>query len=141
MASYATSADVQAVWRPLTDSEIEIVDAQLAFASTIIRSQVPTVDARIAAGTLDEALVAGVAVAMVRRFMVNPDGIRQEAIEDYSYTRDSALSAGSVYLSDAELALLRGRRRGAFSVAPQTEPATCATYERVAALRARRLCP
>jgi hypothetical protein len=66
---------------------------------------------------------------MALRVLRNPNGVRQWSVDDYSETRDSALSAGSLYVSDDEAALLSGtaaRRRGAFSVAPYQRPCACA---------------
>lgn len=140
-APFATSDDVAEAWRALTSDEDGTATFWLRVASSIIRTEVPTVDGRVAAGTLDPDLVMGVTVAMVLRRLQNPDGWRseQEAIEDYSTskTRDSALSAGGVYLTDEEKCLLEGRS-GAFSITPSTGPVTCETFEQIAINRRRR---
>lgn len=134
MADFATRADVEAAWRPLTTAELAIIDSRLGFISAIIRSQVRAVDSRIAAGTLDAELVKHIAVEAVLRNLRNPDGKAEEQIEDYRYKRDPALSAGSLYLTDAELDLL-GQKRGAFSITPGQEPADAGITERVAVLQ------
>lgn len=137
MAAFATTDDIEAKWRALTDPEKTSAAEDLDFASAIIRTQVPDIDSRIASQTAPSVLGAvakGITVAMVLRRLQNPEGWRsqQEAIEDYSVTntRDSSLSGGAVMLLDGELQLLRGRRK-AFSTKPGNEPTTCAIAEQV----------
>lgn len=144
MANFAEVPDLVAAWRALTVDETAAASTQLTFASAIIRTQVPTMDARLAAEVAPFVLadlVKGVTVAMVLRRMMNPDGVRsvQEALEDYSRTttRDAAVSSGGLCLTDEELWLLRGRRK-AFSVTPGNEPTTYAIQEQIAVNRARR---
>jgi hypothetical protein len=45
---YATTSDLEARWRPLTDAEAVIAGTLLADASAQIRSEFPTLDAAIA---------------------------------------------------------------------------------------------
>lgn len=124
MAAFATPDQVEAIFRPLTSAEAIVADARLAEASDHIRSEVPTVDARIAAGTLSASLVAGVAAAMVRRVLLNPTVARQKSrsIDDYQETDtlDSSISTGEIYLTPREFRLLTGSRRRsrAFTIVP-----------------------
>lgn len=91
----------------------------LTDAWAIIRARIPGLEARLTAATLDVALVVQVETAMVLRVLSNPDGKRQEAIDDYSWTRDNAVSTGLMYLSDAELDLLSlPTLTGAFTITP-----------------------
>lgn len=57
---------------------------------------------------------------MVLRVLRNPDGKREEAVDDYRYVIDSSRSTGEVYLSVSEAAeiaaALRPRRGSAFSI-------------------------
>lgn len=69
MAALADPNDVAAGWRPLTSDELTRVGALLDRASRMVRALVPTVDARIASGTLDPELVADVVCNMVRRVL------------------------------------------------------------------------
>lgn len=142
--SFATPSDVAAAWRPLTDLEEITVATQLAYASAIIRTNVPDIDDRLAAGKVDPTLVRGITVEMVLRQARNPTGVTStsESLEDYQYSEaySEEVATGSIFLADAELALLqrpRRRRRGAFSIAPGIDPPTCAAYAQVAAARAR----
>lgn len=132
---FAISTDVESAWRPLTGEELAVVDFYLTYISAVIRSKVPGVDDRIIAGTLDATLAKSIAVAAVLRYLRNPEGKRQEQIEDYSYTRDSALSAGMLYLTDEELILLGRRSRRAFSITPSQEPADLGALALVASLQ------
>lgn len=139
MADFAAPSDIEAGWRPLTDAEAAIAPAQLAYASAIIRDEFPDIDARIAAGTLSAELVKFVARDMVKRTLMNPNGLRQEQLEDYSYTRDTAISDGSMYLTDEERRRLsaRGRRSGSFSIAPTSPAPTAAAIEAARVNRVR----
>lgn len=128
--AYAVPADVAAIWRPLTPAEVIAVNARIDQASAIVRSEVPTVDDRIDAGTLDRAVVSGVVADMVRRVMLNPDGVRQRSrsIDDYqeSVTVDSSVSESALYLTAREYRLLansgsgRGNGQKAFMINPGT---------------------
>lgn len=134
MAALATIADVESIWQKTVPAEqIANVNRQIGFASAIVRRAILDIDARIAAGTLDADLVSFVVASMVVRYLMNPAGKIQESIEDYSYTRDRSMATGALSLSDAELALLRKGRRGAFSVRLGREPATYADLQAAAA--------
>ena len=146
-AAFASHVDVEAAWRALTATEQAVADVKLALASAIVRAEVPTVDDRIADGTLDPVLVKGIVVEMAVRALRNPEGIRQtsvaKSIDDFSTTttevRDQALSAGAVYLAEDERRLLAGTgRRRAFSIAPTSEAVTEAHLAAVAEHRANR---
>lgn len=122
MADLAGIPDVEHAWRTLTDAETLVAATRLTFASAIVRQEVSDVDSRILAGSLDAALVAGVVADMVIRVLRNPEGWSQQqySIDDYSETnrRDEALSDGSLYLTQAERALLMVRLGGAFTIVP-----------------------
>lgn len=107
MSNPVTPSDVAARWRPLTDAEIIQVGHLLDDAWALLKSRDTTIDARTTTGTLDAGLLRVVECAMVLRVMRNPEGKRQESIDDYSWTRDNAVSSGLLYVSDDELALLR----------------------------------
>ena len=120
MANPATTDDIVRRWRPLSEPETNVAQALLDDAWVILSSRIPTLDATTADGTTDPNLVRAVLSAMVLRVMRNPEGKRQESIDDYSWTRDQAVSTGTLYVSDDELALLRpaGSSSGAFSIRP-----------------------
>lgn len=106
MAGPATIDDLKdRSFRPLSSQE-EIVGAVLLEdAWNLIIKLRPHV-AEESTDTALRALVVQVQCAMVLRVIKNPNGLLSEQIDDYTYRRDSAVSDGSLYISDAELALL-----------------------------------
>lgn len=147
MAPFAVHADVTAVWRALTADEQTVATGRLAFASSIIRREFPTIDDRLADpdDPVDAELVKHVTVEMVLRAMRNPEGLRQvsvrKSIDDFATetteVRDQALSAGAVYLTEGERGLLApGRSRRAFSITPGYPETTYAHEAAVAEHRA-----
>ena len=106
MADLATQDDVESLWRALVGDEIVQVDGLLRYASTIVRSRVPSVDVRIDDGTLDPQIVADVVASMVIRALRNPTGVSQESIGPVSFSVSTLVAAGYLFLSDDEAALL-----------------------------------
>lgn len=111
MTSPVTPSDVEDRWRPLAESEVVQVSVLIADAWAILQTQVPTLAARITAGTVDQGVVRFVVTSMVLRVMRNPEGYRSttRTIDDFteSFVRDNTLAAGSLYATPEELALLR----------------------------------
>ena len=107
---YANPGDVAGGFRPLTDAEALIVPTLLDRAEAILLATVPSVPARLTAGTMSVEVLVAVEAAMVERVLRNPGGRRQESqsIDDYttSWTIDTAVSSGALYVSDGEVALL-----------------------------------
>lgn len=107
MSNPATAADVEDRW--LFDAAVpDALKLQTwldaAWRELLRRDR--TIDTRLTAATLDPDDVTDVVVAMTLRVLGNPEGKKQEAIDDYSWTRDAAVSAGALYVTDAELASL-----------------------------------
>jgi hypothetical protein len=107
MTNPATTADVEARWRPLsaqetTNAETFLDDAWLMLRRHFTRLGVD-LETEIAADDDLSADVVRVEVAAVLRVMKNPDGKRSESIDDYAWTRDQAVSAGLLYFTDDEL--------------------------------------
>lgn len=142
MTAFATTDDLEAVWRSLTDPEVEAATKWLTWASALVRQQFPTIDRRLAAGKADPDLLGFVVVSMVKRVMERPGGVRQrsETLGAYteSETYDTAVSTGALYLSDSEKAILDGPGGGSFTIATNGEFATCAQLELIARRRACR---
>ncbi|MGN6245117.1 MAG: Gp19/Gp15/Gp42 family protein [Motilibacteraceae bacterium] len=126
----AAVSDLVRRWRPLSDSEQIIAASLLDDAWQILLSRVALLQSRLdpadTATTvkLDPKLVVAVETAMVLRVLRNPDGKRQESIDDYSWTRDNAVSAGLLYATDDELAMLApaGASTNAFTITPTGTP-------------------
>ena len=118
----ATTADLaDRLGRDLTTSETRQATAWLDDATGIILDRFPQY------ATAPTPVATGVCCAMVLRVLQNPAGKRSETIDDYSYTIDSARSAGELYLTSAELDTLRPIRTSAFSITPTTEVDACWT--------------
>lgn len=115
MAVYVYPEDVAAGWRPLSDAESTVAEAQIGEALVLLGALVPDLASK------NEDLIALVVKKMVRRYLKNPDGyrIKNESIDDYTHggTVDSSLSTGELYASPDDLKLLgvRGAER-AFEV-------------------------
>lgn len=80
-------------------------------------ARIPSIPARVAAGTLRVGLVAGVVEDMILRVVSNPRGVRSMSIDDYSETLERAASSGGgLHLTQDEIDLLAGPSRagGAF---------------------------
>ena len=111
MAVSVTQQDIEAQWRPLTPAEAATVSGRSGSAWLRIVAKVPDIETRLTAGTLAEDVVKDVMVSMLLRVFKNPDGFRSYGgqIDDgqESVTVDSVLSSGELYVSDAELAMLR----------------------------------
>lgn len=124
MPNPASPADVAARWRPLSSDEELVAERLLGDAWAELLVRVPTLEARLEAETLSSAVVTRVLASMVLRVLRNPDGKRIEAIDDYQYTRDDAVSSGVLYATAEELALLAepGNTGAAFTISPFGEP-------------------
>lgn len=120
MASFATKSDLEARWRILTPSESSIAEVLLEDASIRIRALYATVDARIAAETLDAGIPKQIVCSMVQRAMAS-NGLNnvnsvQETAGPFSQSVQYANPSGDLYLTKAEKTLLRGSASGAFSI-------------------------
>lgn len=113
MTNPATPADIEARWRPLTAAETTVATTLLDDAWRMLGR-----DYKAASGTsLDDAMTADPTLSpevvrilanSVKRVLVNPDGMQQESIDDYSYTRSGKAAAGELYIDDEDLAALLG---------------------------------
>ena len=107
MPNPATTADVVARWRPLSTQETTNAETFLEDAWVMLKRRMTLedvdIEADIAADADLSADVVRVLATAVLRVMKNPDGKSREAIDDYSWSRDEALSAGLLYFTDDEL--------------------------------------
>lgn len=128
MSNPVTVEDVAYRFRPLsTEDEINQVEVLLDDAWAIVNAQLPMLESQLAAAVNPpEGVLRAVICNMVIRVLRNPNGVKQWAVDDYSETRDSSISAGALYLSTDEMALitqsLGNRRRGAFTITPGGGP-------------------
>ncbi len=127
MPNPVTVVHLESRWRPLSPAEEALATLLLADAWAVLNARVPNLDARTSA-VPPEPLLTGLLIqvetAMVRRVMSNPDGIRQESVGQWSYTRDQSLSSGALFVSAEELDLLLspGQAGDAYSIIPFGEP-------------------
>ncbi|RNL63644.1 hypothetical protein EFK50_07835 [Nocardioides marmoriginsengisoli] len=114
MPNPATTADVEARWRPLSAQETINAQTFLDDAWRMLRRHftqlginldelIDTDNELPAEERTLQAEVVRVLVAAVLRTMKNPDGLSQESIDDYTYKRDEAVAAGLLYFTDDEL--------------------------------------
>jgi hypothetical protein len=114
MAAFASVSDLTARWRPLTSDELTRAETLLDDAASLIRVEVPDVDARLAdlEAPLDPNLPVMVSCSMVRRAMTAPDmtGITSQSETVGSFTQQIAWAnpSGDLYLTKKERALLGG---------------------------------
>lgn len=110
--TYASIIDVATtLGRPITDpDEQNQILNWIAKTERIISARLGDLDA------LDRQILADVISEVVARRSRNPDGKRNERIDDYSYTLDAAASAVELTLTDAEWARLSqdGSTSGAY---------------------------
>lgn len=106
----ATGADLQArSFRTLTAGELAVGATLLGDAWAIVLSAKPSVADRLdktPPDTVFRSLVVQTLCAMVLRVLANPSGKLEERQDDYQYRLDAAVSSGTLYLSEAELARL-----------------------------------
>lgn len=107
MPNPATTADVVARWRPLSAQETTNAETFLDDAWVMLKRRMAVegadIEAEIATDADLEADVVRVLATAVLRIMKNPDGKSRESIDDYSWSRDEAVSAGLLYFTDDEL--------------------------------------
>jgi hypothetical protein len=107
MTTYATTADVAiSLGRPLTTDETSTATGLLPRAELLITRRISDLAARIVADAALQDIVVMVEADAVARVLRNPNGVYQEHVDDYSYTRDRAISAGTLYISDDEWDML-----------------------------------
>jgi hypothetical protein len=102
--------------RDLTDAERIKVPALISDASALMLERFPYLASTV------PATAKGVCCGMVLRVVNNPRGLRQESIDDYSYTVDSARSAGQLYLTPEDVAALTPPGANVFSIVPMVPP-------------------
>lgn len=103
MANPADTADLVSRWRPLSAQETINGETFLGDAWGILGRRIPDLQTKVDTDADFNAEVVRVMATAVLRVMKNPDGKRQESIDDYSWTRDQAVSAGLLYFTDEEL--------------------------------------
>lgn len=108
-APFATSEDVAARWRTLSDAEVGVADILSIDASAMIRERWADVDSRIASGDLLLSSVTRVVASMVKRSMLAGDtaGIesRAQTAGPFSVNDKFSNPTGNLYFTAAEISL------------------------------------
>lgn len=107
----ATTSDVAARFRPLSEQEAAIAGVLLADAWAMLLGRRPGLEEDLFAGKVLTGNVIRVLTSMVIRVMRNPDGLLEESIDDYKYRRDSVVSSGLLHVTSDELADVTPGRR------------------------------
>lgn len=109
MESYGTTAGLEAMWRPLTQQEATNATALLPVVSAIFRGRVPGLDDLVRSGAVDWTLVNFAAQQVVKRVLMNPDGLKQftEGTGPFSgsATYDQSVAGVNLYVSDGDIRL------------------------------------
>jgi hypothetical protein len=123
-AVYATVADIEARWGASLGSQQQQVQAMIDDAHAYIRARVPTVDARVTAGTVDPAVITSVIAQMVLSVLRNPEGLRAEMAGVFQRQLDTSAASGRLTLTDEQLMLLgEGKDALSLEVADDALPA------------------
>jgi hypothetical protein len=109
MANPATTADIEARWRPLSAQEQSNAAAFLDDAWALLLDRRPNLEADLLDGKVSEANAVRVVATMALRVLKNPDGFLEEAVDDYRYRRDALVSSGALHVTADELAVLTPR--------------------------------
>jgi hypothetical protein len=128
-----------ALLRPLSDSEAPFVRQLCGVASTLLRAEIPTVDARIAAFRadatsptgIDPGLVAVVLGEVIKRHLDNPKRLSSvsksagpfSTTESYPVPRDGSDTGLTVTKADVARIVGSTRTTGVRSVYPKLTPA------------------
>lgn len=117
---FAVTSDYTARGYDATKFDTGVLDMRLAAASRHLRALSSTIDARIAAGTLDAALVTDVVCAMVARTVPaeNMQGVHtfQTSVGPFQDSVRLANPGGDLYLTKGERRTLGISSQRAFSV-------------------------
>lgn len=120
MAAFATPADLEARWRPLTDAETVVATTLLADAAVWLRAWFPDLDARIASAAVDTQAAVMVSCSMVKRALIASGHEGQSSGMEAMgpFTRQVAFRnpEGNLYVTEQEVDVLDGRPSGAVSM-------------------------
>lgn len=96
-----------ALMRALDTREEQYVDAYIEAAQGLLYARIPDLGARAFESERTASLLAYVVGQMVARVFRNADGIyKTESDGDYSYTIDTSIATGRLYVSKDELRML-----------------------------------
>jgi hypothetical protein len=119
MSTYATAADVAALWaRDLDTAETALVERRLDQVERMILRRIPDLAGQTEAGQIDADDVRDVMAEAVLRVVRNPDGIYSESDGSYTYTKSAAAADNSLRLTAEEWETLGVRVGKMFAIVP-----------------------
>lgn len=125
MSNPATVDDLEALWRPLSDQAERIrVQLRLDRAWRRLLTEVPSLEARITSGEVDQQTAADVVIDASLRVLQNPEGLASfdRALDDYKTggTYSDRSQSTDLFFTSAELRSLSPRDYGqaAFTIRP-----------------------
>lgn len=104
---FATVDDVQAVYeQEIPAGARKRVDLLLRKAQARLLARVPSIRARLDAGSLEPVLVRGALEDIVLRVLRNPNGYSMEQAGEFAYRIDRAVASGRIQITDEDVAPL-----------------------------------
>lgn len=103
MLNPTTIQDVENRWRPLVGQERVNCEAFLDDAWWLLNDKRPTLEADVDAGVIARGNIIRLIAHVVRRILINPEGLVEEEIDDWRGKRDKLISSGRLYITDDEL--------------------------------------
>jgi hypothetical protein len=105
--AYATATDVAVRWaRTPTAEESALIEVRLADVERMILRKIPTLVAKVSAGTILLADLKQVESDAVLRLVRNPDGYLSESDGNYTYMLKSELASGRLEILPEEWEIL-----------------------------------
>lgn len=109
---FATSADIEARWRPLSDAESALADQLAEDASDMIRERWGDIDVRVTSGAISANTLTRIVAKMVKRSMDRPvpDGFEtfNQAAGPFSTGGKVANPTGDLSFTAADVLVLDG---------------------------------
>lgn len=102
--AYAKDTDVAVrLGRTISDqAEIDQINAWIADAEAFIKNKIPDIDQRVSEGSPTAETVKAVVAAAVGRFARNPEGKKDERVDDYSYGLHPDAARAEIHFTDDE---------------------------------------
>jgi len=112
MLNPTTIEDVENRWRPLTGQLRTNCEAFLDDAWWLLTDKVPDLEEQVTNGKIAVGNIRRLIAHVVRRILINPEGLLEEEIDDYRKRRDTLVSSGRLYITQDEInELLPGTRQ------------------------------
>ena len=120
---YATTSQVEAVWRPLSLQESATTDVLVEQASDLLDRRFGNLQDKIDAGDLTANLARMAVTSMVLRVLRNMDGLQSStaSVDDAAETvRYSEAATGMLAVTQVEVDILRPQRTTAYGAVRAT---------------------